>query len=62
VSFSYERNGFASFATKRSLKFIFTDRCKQFYALSSMKKVADEEKKSPLTRGGACRRQAGIVR
>jgi len=31
-SFSYERNGFASFATKRSLKFVFRERYKQFYA------------------------------
>jgi hypothetical protein len=35
VSFSYERNGFASFAGKRSLKFIFTDKGKQFCAMSS---------------------------
>jgi hypothetical protein len=26
VSFSYERSGFASFASKRSLKLIFTDK------------------------------------
>jgi len=35
VSFDYKRNGFASFAFKRRKKFTFTDRCKQFYDLSS---------------------------
>jgi len=35
VSFCLKRNGFASFATKRRIKISFTDRCKQFYDLSS---------------------------
>jgi len=35
VSFCLKRNGFASFAFKRRKEISFTDRCKQFYDLSS---------------------------
>jgi len=43
-SFSYERIGFASFASKRSLKFIFTDKCKQFYTLSNKRSIAESSR------------------
>jgi hypothetical protein len=35
-SFGYKGTGFASFASKRSLKYIFTDSCRQFYTLNSI--------------------------